>query len=83
MYKSVLKRKAGSAICALVHTKIGDDQLLSTPGQGHFGMAARRRNAPNEIGRPFNNLLRRLRHFIEISWNDDAEHLKIVIAEDA
>jgi DNA-binding transcriptional regulator YhcF (GntR family) len=55
-----LSEKAGSAICALVHTKIGDDQLLSTLGQGHFGMAARRRNAPNEIGRPFNNLLRRL-----------------------
>src|SRR3981081_728475 len=60
MSKSVLNRKAGSAICAQVHTKIRDDQLLSTPGQGHFGMAARRRNAPNDIGRPFNNLLRRL-----------------------
>src|SRR5258705_466872 len=29
-------------------------------GQGHFGVAARRPNAPDDIGRPFNNLLRRL-----------------------
>jgi len=39
--------------------KSGYDQLLSIlRGQGHFGMAARRRNAPNDIGRPLNNLLR-------------------------
>ena len=49
------------AICPLVHIKIGYDQVLSILwGQGHFRMAARRGNAPNDIGRPFNNLLRRL-----------------------
>jgi DNA-binding transcriptional regulator YhcF (GntR family) len=33
---------------------------LSSGGQGHFGMAARRGHVPADIERPFNNLLRRL-----------------------
>src|SRR5258708_39150964 len=67
MYKSILKLKsvalAQLAVPLSVHLRTQKSDMISYCrhwGQGRFEMAARRRNTPNDIGRPFNNLLRRL-----------------------